>query len=108
MVYVNPIFLVTQERTAEQIINFFKNKQALSYSNAIEVSFNDLKKVLEYPELLDNNFSAFAFIKKTASGKFYLDELALKSQKQLAKRIFMVIFVIISLILILSYMFFLI
>jgi hypothetical protein len=92
----------------DQVINFFKTKKALSQDTAIELSFDELKKSLDAPELLDEKLTEFTYIKRTTTGKYYLDEKSLKSETNLVIKIILIIFLLIVLISILPIIFYLI
>lgn len=104
MAYINPLVGMLGS-TEEQIINFFKNKRATTPNAAIEINFDKIKKSLEFPELIENNFSEFTFIKQTSDGKYYLDEISLKTETKLVKKIFATIFIVVIVTLILFVIF---
>jgi len=83
--------------TEDEIISYFKDKNALSVNTAIVLNIDDLKKRLSTQELLDSNLLSYGFIKKTKNNKYYLDIKTVNKQTKDVIKIFLTIFIILLL-----------
>lgn len=84
-------------QTEGNLIDYFRKKQAISPSRAIEFDSNEFEKINTAYLKTPINISKSPYIKTTTVGKFFLDEQALQDYRNKTKKfgLYLLIFLII-------------